>query len=142
MTIARVTAANRPTHPCRAAIVDDLFPHMDSSSAVGPTIRVDDGSLCLAYFLPDCQDSAVVRFTGVTAWYYGGPSDERLNTHGLWGKGLTFYNFHRATSTDVPQTWVATFHDGTFEINATEAAVVSLRVNNASPSAALNAILG
>ena len=38
--------------------------------------------------------------------------------------------------------WAATFHDGTFEVQAQQATVLCERVRGAAPSAALDAVLG
>lgn len=138
----RVLAADRPSRSCATAAVDALFPLMDSSSAVSPTIRIDGTTLGLAYYLPGCEDSAVVTFRDVSAWYYGGPNDEGLLSHPLWNRGLQFYNFHRADRQDSSICWAATFHDGTFEIQAQQATVLAERVQGASPSEALDSALG
>jgi len=129
----------------RTARQDPLFPLMDSSSAVFPTIRTNGDVLYLAYYLPGCCDSAVVAFHGVSSWSYGGPNDEGLHTHPQWGHGLEFYAFHEVTP--VPQHgerhWIATFHDGTFDVVATGAPeVCGSRVEGCSPSEALNKLLG
>ena len=127
------------------AQIDRLFPEMDASSAVFPTGRVVGDTLHLAYHLPRCHDSAVVTFVGVSHWRYGGPNDEGLASHPLWGCGLTYYNFHEVRQTDgdsALRRWVATFHDGTFEISAHEPSVKSKNVAGCSPSKALDAVLG
>jgi hypothetical protein len=137
----RVAVAERPSQTSAAAEVDDLFPLMDASSGVSAALREEDGNLVIAYYLPECQDSAVVRFEDVSTWCYGGPSDERLSTHPLWGRGLTFYNFHRALTKDLP-CWVATFHDGTFEVAASRVSVLAARQVGAAPAAALASAVG
>jgi hypothetical protein len=132
----------RPSHGGSAATVDAGFPLMDSSSAVSPTVRLEGSTLSLAFYLPRCEDSAVVQFTHVTSWYYGGPNDEGLGSHPLSRRGLTFYNFHRVADSAEGPCWVATFHDGTFEVVAQEAAVLAMAVAGASPGEALNSCLG
>lgn len=132
----------RPSHGGSAASVDAAFPLMDPSSAVSPTVRLEDSTLSLAFYLPGCEDSAVIQFRQASSWFYGGPNDEGLAAHPLWSRGLTFYNFHRvASSAEIP-CWVATFHDGTFEVVAKESAVLAASVTGASPSEALNSCLG
>ena len=129
-----------------AARVDPLFPEMDASSAVSPAIRVVSDALYLAYYLPGCDDSAVVSFNRVSSWRYGEPNDEGLHTHPLWGHGLSFYAFHEVSSGSLPEKkrrWVATFHDGTFDVSASGTpAVRAGRVKGCSPTGALNALLG
>jgi hypothetical protein len=125
--------------------IDPLFPEMDPSSAVYPTVRIVGDSLHLAYHLPGCDDSAVVTFHGVKAWRYGPPNDEGLATHPLWGQGLTFYNFHELVLGRDEQVhrWIATFHDGTLEISAIgQPSVRSAKVEGATPSSALDRVLG
>jgi len=138
----RVAASDRPARSCLSAIVDAELPLMDASSAVAPTVRLRGSTLFLAFYLPDCEDSAVVQFNGVSAWYYGGPNDERLDKHPLWNRGLTFYNFHRVSPAEGDDCWVATFHDGTLEIVAQQAAVLAARTEGVSPGEALNSMLG
>lgn len=124
---------------------DPLFPEMDASSAVFPTVRVLDDVLHLAYYLPGCNDSAIVTFKGVSSWNYGEPNDEGLNTHPLWAHGLDFYTFHEVTPRpqDGRRQWIATFHDGTFEVLATGMpAVRAPRVEGCSPVEALSKVLG
>lgn len=106
-----------------------------------PTVSENGNALALAYHLPGCHDSAVVRFSGVTAWCYGAPSDERLSAHPLWGRGLEFYQFHRAGH-GARSCWIGTFHDGTFEVSAADVSVLSMRVEGASPDTALRSIIG
>jgi hypothetical protein len=137
----RVSAADRPARNGKLATVDAQFPLMDSSSAVAPTVRLQGSSLFLAFYLPDCEDSAVVQFNGVGAWYYGGPNDEGLASHPLWNRGLTFYNFHRINPPDAASCWVATFHDGTLEVVAREVLVLAARTEGVSPGEALNVVL-
>ena len=121
--------------------VDDLFPHMDSSSAVYPTLRASADELFLAYYLPRHAHSAVVAFRAPREWTYGAPNDERLEDHRLWGRGLTFYNFHRVAETPGLARWIATFHEGTFEVVAESARVIS-RTADGSPAKALDELLG
>ncbi len=124
---------------------DPLFPEMDPSSAVFPTIRIVGDVLHLAYYLPRCDDSAVVTFNGVSSWHYGEPNDEGLRSHPLWGHGLTFYRFHEVMQPPEqnPRRWIATFHDGTFEVLATgRPAIGAARVEGRSPAEALNSVLG
>jgi hypothetical protein len=117
---------------------------MDASSAVLPTVRAEGERLHLAYYLARHTGSAVVVFVGVSRWSYGPPNDEALASHPLWGSGLQFYEFHIVgpPSADGRRHWVATFHDGTFEIEAAEVHVVSTDAPNLSPSLALDRALG
>jgi hypothetical protein len=116
---------------------------MDASSAVFPTVRVESRDVALAYYLPGCDDSAIVIFRDVVTWGYGGPNDEGLHFHPLWGHGLTFYGFHSVGEIDDGDTkWLATFHDGVFEIVADRWEVVAEAVKDHSPSQALDAVLG
>ena len=112
---------------------------MDASSAVYPTVRESDGELHLAYFLPRCESSAIVRFLGVRKWNYGGPNDEGLGLHPLYGQGLRHYEFH-AVPTDPPSEltrWIGTFHEGTLEVEALEVAVVTAKLDGYGPAKAL-----
>lgn len=127
------------------AHVGPLFPEMDASSAVSPTVRADGGALHVAYRLPGCSTCAVVTFTDVASWTYGEPNDEGLREHPLWGHGLTPYNFHEvdAVSAEDALCWVATFHDGTLEVTAgSRPTVVQARCNVSTPSDALNLAFG
>lgn len=107
------------------AIVVEALLEMDASSAAYPTARVVDESLIVAYHLPGCDTSAVIRFNGVKDWAYGYPNDEGLHEHPLWGKGLTFYAFHEVQPPegDVIQ-WIGTFHDGTLTVRAKSVEVI------------------
>src|SRR5688572_6872065 len=123
-------------------VVNTTLPKMDASSAVYPTVRVVGNSLVVAYHLPDCETSAVIRFDGVKEWAYGYPNDEALHTHPLWGKGLTFYAFHEVQrpKDGMPQ-WIGTFHDGTLTVRATSVEVVDGHVASV-PWAAIDARFG
>ncbi len=132
----------RPSRSATAAVVDHRFPLMDASSAVSPTVRIEGATLWLAYYLPKCQDSAVVQFVGASTWFYGEPNDEGLISHHLWKRGLEFYSFHRADPNEEGNCWVATFHDGTFEIVASDFSVAAARMQRSSPSEALSRTLG
>jgi hypothetical protein len=140
----RVAAELRPSRLFSFLAKDSVFPLMDSSSAVEPTVRLAESSLALAYFLPECQDSAVVQFIGLERWYFGTPSDERLNEHPLWNKGLEFYEFHQMQPQrkGQPSGWLASFHDGTLEVLAIAVQVRSPRLSGGSPASALNQLLG
>lgn len=127
------------------ARVASIFPEMDASSAVFPTIRRVGDILHLAYYLPGCNDSAVVTFFGVTAWRYGLPNDEGLTSHPLWKRGVTFYNFHEIDQSELInyRRWIATFHDGAFYVSATDQpAITASKVTGKSPWEALDAVLG
>ena len=115
---------------------------MDASSAVNPTVRVVGDSVVVAYHLPRCNASAVIRFNGVKDWAYGHPNDEALQEHPLWGRGLTFYEFHqvRPSEGDVVQ-WIGTFHDGTLTVLAKSVEVVDGQIAS-EPVAAINARFG
>ncbi len=123
-------------------LVNGTLPKMDASSAVYPTARVVGDSLVVAYHLPGCETSAVIRFNSVEDWAYGYPNDEGLLEHPLWGKGLTFYEFHELQPPDgeVLQ-WIGTFHDGTLTVRAKSLEVVDEQVAS-KPWAALDARFG
>ena len=127
-----------------SARVQVQFPKMDVSSAVYPTVRVEGDSLHLAYYLPGCVDSAVVTFRDVSSWQYGEPNDEGLRSHPLWGRGLTPYNFHETEPPPSPDVrrWVATFHDGTFEVIASQWQLDAARVSGRTPAESLDAVHG
>jgi hypothetical protein len=128
-----------------SVIVDPEFPSMDPSSAVLPTIRVVGKHLYLAFHLPNCDDSAIVSFEQIETWRYGHPNDEGLQQHRFWGHGLTPYNFHRSTeslATSGTTLWIATFHDGTFEVVARRARIAVPVERDATPSEALTTLLG
>jgi hypothetical protein len=129
--------------PVLFARVDERFPKMDPSSAVFPTVRVESSDVAIAYYLPGCDDSAVVIFRDVVTWGYGGPNDEGLASHPLCGHGLTFYEFHNVGQSDDGDTkWLATFHDGVFEIVADRCEVIAESVKDRSPGQALDALMG
>jgi hypothetical protein len=123
---------------------DLSFPLMDASSSVFPTIRINGNTIYLAYHLPRCEDSAVVSFHDVMEWSYGYPNDEGLAEHRLWGSGLKHYEFHfEHDESDNPTSkWIATFHDGTFEIEAKTSKVEVKHAKNSNPSEALDSHLG
>jgi hypothetical protein len=126
-----------------SAVVDRRFPPMDASSAVSPTLRVLGDRVYLAYYLPGCSNSAVVSFLEVSAWKYGEPNDEGLANHPLWNHGLAFYEFHEVMPLDMAaRRWIATFHDGTFEVVAREATIHAPCVAYCSPSKALDQTFG
>jgi len=122
--------------------INNTLPKMDASSAVLPTVRVVDDSLVVAYHLPGCDTSAVIRFIAVKEWAYGYPNDEGLREHPLWVYGLTFYEFHEVQPPEgeVSQ-WVGTFHDGTLTVQAKSVEVVDERVAS-KPWAAIDARYG
>lgn len=125
--------------------IDPTFPPMDSSSAVSPTVCLVDEELHLAFYLPGCEDSAIVTFEGVHSWSYGPPNDEGLDHHRYWGHGLTHYEFHRASWQHdglVKTLWIATFHDGTLEVVASGVRIATPAPRNSSPSQALRELLG
>jgi hypothetical protein len=69
----------------------------------------------------------VLRFDEVVNLSIGPPSDERLNQHPLFGRGLKYYEFHRLMLADgQPQRWIVTFHDETLEAEASRADFVSV----------------
>ncbi|MBL8856004.1 MAG: hypothetical protein JNK57_18705 [Planctomycetaceae bacterium] len=140
----RVQNKDRPSNSYTHAARDVRFPLMDCSSAVSPTLRMSSVGLALAYYLPDCEDSAVVAFEDVECWFYGYPGDERLHHHKLWGHGLDFYWFHQLepARSGSKVCWLATFHDGTFEVVAGSSQVLQERVKSTAPCAALTEVLG
>ncbi len=72
-----------------------------------PQVLGDGQSVWLSYFLGGdgfFTDRAVLRFSGVDSVSFGGPNDEALHGHSLWGKGLAFYAFHEV----IGSRWVAT----------------------------------
>jgi hypothetical protein len=104
---------------------------MDTGAPM-PAIERAGDSLVVAYICrsplqPD--NSAVVRFDGVSWVHFGPPSDERLSEHPLYKFGLSFYAFWEAfDSPKVPvgssqHHWIATFHDEILEIVADTASV-------------------
>ncbi len=118
---------------------------MDPSSAVFPTVRLVGKDLFLAFHLPNCDDSAIVSFEEIETWRYGYPNDEGLQEHRFWRHGLTHYNFHRSTeslATSGGTLWIATFHDGTFEVVAPRARIAVPVERDATPSKALTTLLG
>jgi hypothetical protein len=123
-------------------VVNDTLPKMDASSAVYPTARVVGGSLVVEYHLPGCEASAAIQFNGVKDWSYGYPNDEGLQAHPLWGKRLTFYEFHEVQPPEgnVDQ-WIGTFHDGTLTVRAKSVEVVDEQVALV-PRAAIDARFG
>lgn len=142
--------AKRPEIGCLEALtivmrnvfVNDLLPKMDASSAVYPTARVVGDSLVVAYHLPGCEASAVIRFNGVTSWAYGYPNDEGLHQHPLWGKGLKFYEFHELQTPESSATqWIGTFHDGTLTVRAESVEVIDAHITS-EPWAAIDARFG
>lgn len=74
---------------------------------------------------PRDEPYGVLSFTGVVDHTLGPPSDEKLNEHPLYGKGLDFYAAHEALDTDRLKAagagtrhWIVTFHDETLEVLA------------------------
>jgi hypothetical protein len=124
------------------AIVNNSLPKMDASSAVYPTVRLVGDSLVVAYHLPGCDGSAVICFSGVKDWAYGDPNDEGLEQHPLWGKGLTFYEFHEVQPREGDAVeWIGTFHDGTLIVRAKSVEVVDEQVAS-TPWTAIDARFG
>ncbi len=71
----------------------------------------------------------MIRFNGVREWAYGSPNNEGLHEHPLWGKGLTFYEFHEvAPAEGCMRQWVGTFHDRTLTVRAKSVEVIDERV--------------
>ncbi len=127
---------------------DRTFPLMDASSAVYPTVREVGSILYLSYYLPGCEASAIISFHGVTDWSYGYPNDEGLREHRLYGKGISPYEFHGVVYSEPneelnqPKHWIATFHDGTFEIDAESWKEEAGEIVSSSPWDALDSLLG
>ena len=97
--VARV--AGRP----RAVALTDV-PQCDPGAPM-PQVLGDGYTVWLSYLLGGdgfSTDRAVLRFSGVDSVSFGGPNDEALPGHPLWGKGLTFYSFHEV----IGSLWVAT----------------------------------
>lgn len=63
----------------------------------------------------------VLRFDGVTQCTLGPPDEDRLEEHPLFGRGLTYYEFHRVRSPEDEGRWLVTFHDETLEVRARSA---------------------
>jgi len=123
--------------------IDPRFPPMDASSAVFPTVRVVGADIVLAYHLPGCEDSAVVRFQGASSWCYGGPNDEGLARSGALTHGICFYEFHAVTDQPTGATrWLATFHDGLIEVVAQNVEIIAALVPGCRPWEALDKLLG
>jgi hypothetical protein len=128
--------------PTAKVEVVDTIPKMSASSAVSPTARVTNGTLVVAFYLWSCEESAVIRFDGVSTWSYGYPNDEGLDSHPLWGHGIEFYEFHVSPiEPDGTRWWIATFHDGTLTVNAKGVEVLAERLA-LSPGKAIDAVLG
>lgn len=124
------------------AVVNMTLPKMDPSSAVFPTARVVGDALVVAYHLPGCESSAVIRFDEVKEWTYGEPNDEGLHQHPLWGQGLTPYAFHEVGPAEGGMLqYVGTFRDGTLAVRASSVEVIRDRVP-LKPWAAINAQFG
>ena len=126
--------------------VDRGFPVMSPDSAVAPTVRETGDALILAYRLPlpdSGEDAcAVVRFGGVRDWHYGYPNDEGLDSHPLYGMGLSFYEFHvTPVAHHGERAWVATFHDGTLTVFANSLDVISPKFHG-DPASAIRALFG
>jgi hypothetical protein len=122
--------------------VDATLPKMSASSAASPTVRQDEKSVALAYYMARDEASAVVRFRGVRDWTYGYPNDEGLDAHPLHGLGLAHYEFHvTPMASHGERAWIATFHDGTFTVYA-DAVEVLVHDYAGHPSDALDAALG
>lgn len=89
----------------RAVELTDV-PQCDSGAPM-PQVLGDGHTVWLSYFLGGngfSTDRAVLRFSGVDSVSFGGPNEEALHGHPLWGKGLTFYSFHEV----IGSLWVAT----------------------------------
>lgn len=80
-------------------------------------------------------------------WNYGYPNDEGLQEHSLYGKGLRHYEFHRVVHPGPsaepvrPYRWIATFHDGTFEIEAESWRTEAAEIAELAPWKALDSLL-
>ncbi len=87
---------------------------------------------------------AVIKFSKIGWYHFGGPSDEKLHEHPLYDRGLSFYGFHlveNSIKTNSTQShWIITFHDETLEVVARNVEVVSKRVDTATPEDALTMI--
>jgi hypothetical protein len=59
-----------------------------------PELLADEYSLLLRYYT-DGERVVVIYFPTCCEFRFGGPNDEALHGHPLWGKGLTFYAVHR-----------------------------------------------
>ena len=113
-----------------------------------PHIEQRGSQLFLAYFTP-ADRIAVVRFDDVRSYWFGPPSDERLDEHLLYGEGLKSYSFFEVTQpvpeavdpVEPPRHWIATFHDDTLEVYATSAVVVATAATHDTPAMALSALL-
>jgi hypothetical protein len=122
--------------------VDERIPKMSASSAVFPTARIVGDALILAFHLPPLDSSAVIRFQRVSDWTYGPPNDEGLDSHPLWGRGITFYEFHISPADRNGKCcWIATFHDGTLTINAKTVEVLAALLP-LEPWAAIDSVFG
>ena len=136
------------------------FPPMESGSPI-PSIKEIGSNLLVSYICnnPDFPgwDSgsapdhpgfdeycAVIKFSEISWYHFGGPSDEKLHQHPLYDSGLTFYGFHvveNSSKTNSNQShWIITFHDETLEILARNVEVVSKRVDTSSPEEAISMI--
>jgi hypothetical protein len=125
-------------------------PPQMNTGAPEPAIHVMGNSLLLAYLASEqewsgeCEEFAVVEFTGVLQHIFGYPNDEALGGHPLYSKGLDHYAFNEildspyleelgarnalafpGTETQFKEFhhWVVTFHDETLEVIGSEATV-------------------
>lgn len=68
---------------------------------------------------------AIIRFTRVTTFSFGEPSDETLANHSLFNAGASWYGFYVTAGEDNSRReWFITFHDNTLRVNAESSAVV------------------
>jgi hypothetical protein len=111
-------------------VVEWIEPPQMDTGAPSPAIERSDDWLVVAYICRG-EQSAVVRFDGVTWVHFGSPNDEGLWEHPFYGVGLGHYAFWEVLdSPRIPmgssqRHWIATFHDETLEIVGTAATVVA-----------------
>jgi hypothetical protein len=72
-------------------------PAMDAGAPM-PALYSDETGLSCAYVIgathSESGSTAILHFDGVLYYAMGHPSDEVLNAHPLYGKGLEVYDFH------------------------------------------------
>jgi hypothetical protein len=124
----------------QAIVVTEMtdIPQMDPGAPL-PLVLADDYRVVLSYLLPSAATGpqcAAVCFDGVATHSLGGPNDEALHGHPLWGYGLKHYAaftiessplierleqinsahpFHRPERFRALKHFVFTLHDSTFE---------------------------
>ncbi len=112
-----------------------------TAGAPDPSFLRTGNALWLAYFTQREDHCAVLRFDGVTAFSFGDPNDEALQTHPLYSAGLQFYAFHEVRDVALAgagkRRWIATFHDDTLDVTARAVEIVARAIEARSAEDAL-----